>query len=61
MIAFAADAKAISGPQRYLPALVVISGVIISVLLSWLAYALSSPAGARRCRGRTDDVQPAAS
>ncbi len=42
VIAFAADAKAISGPQRYLPALVVISGVIISVLLSWLAYALSS-------------------
>ncbi len=42
VIAFAADAKAISGPQRYLPELVVISGVIISVLLSWLAYALSS-------------------
>ncbi len=42
VIAFAADAKAISGPQRYLPALVVISGLIISVLLGWLAYALSS-------------------
>ncbi|KUE89860.1 diguanylate phosphodiesterase [Cupriavidus necator] len=42
VIAFAADAKAISGPQRYLPGLVVISGLIISVLLGWLAYALSS-------------------
>ncbi|AQV98390.1 diguanylate phosphodiesterase [Cupriavidus necator] len=42
VIAFAADAKAISGPQRYLPALVVVSGLIISVLLGWLAYALSS-------------------
>ncbi|WP_255360139.1 diguanylate cyclase domain-containing protein, partial [Cupriavidus sp. amp6] len=42
VIAFAADAKVIGGPQRYLPALVVISGMIISVLMGWLAYALSS-------------------
>ncbi len=42
VIAFAADASAFSGPQRYLPVLVVISGLIISVLLGWLAYALSS-------------------
>ncbi len=42
VIAFAADARAISSPQAYLPALVVVSGVIISVLLGWLAYALSS-------------------
>ncbi|AGW90413.1 diguanylate cyclase [Ralstonia pickettii DTP0602] len=42
VIEFAADAGAIGGPQRYLPTLVVISGLIISVLLGWLAYALSS-------------------
>jgi diguanylate cyclase (GGDEF)-like protein/PAS domain S-box-containing protein len=42
VIVFAADAGATGGPQRYLPALVVISGLIISVLLGWLAHALSS-------------------
>ncbi|MDK2655862.1 bifunctional diguanylate cyclase/phosphodiesterase [Cupriavidus consociatus] len=42
VIDFAADSNAISGPQRYLPMLVVASGLIISVLLGWLAYALSS-------------------
>lgn len=42
VIAFAADSNAIGGPQRYLSSLVIISGLIISVLLGWLAYALSS-------------------
>jgi diguanylate cyclase (GGDEF)-like protein/PAS domain S-box-containing protein len=42
VIAFTADAGVIQGPQRYLPTLVAISGLIISVLLGWLAYALSS-------------------
>ncbi|ULX50934.1 diguanylate phosphodiesterase [Cupriavidus taiwanensis] len=42
VIAFAADSTAIGGPQRYLPTLVIVSGMIITVLLGWLAYALSS-------------------
>ncbi|MDF3885500.1 bifunctional diguanylate cyclase/phosphodiesterase [Cupriavidus basilensis] len=42
LIEFSAAAMAISGPQRFLPALVLGSGLIISLLLSGLAYALSS-------------------
>ncbi|BDB29272.1 EAL domain-containing protein (plasmid) [Cupriavidus sp. P-10] len=42
VIAFAADPRALGGPQRYLRMLVIVSGGVISVLLGWLAYALSS-------------------
>ncbi|MGT2509575.1 bifunctional diguanylate cyclase/phosphodiesterase [Cupriavidus basilensis] len=42
LIVFSADTMAISGPQRFLPAFVLESGLIVSLLLSGLAYALSS-------------------
>lgn len=42
LIVFTADARAISGPQRYLGSLVLGAGLVITLLLTGLAYALSS-------------------
>ena len=41
-IVFAADVPALTGPQRFLPVLALVSGLVISALLSVLAYSLSS-------------------
>ncbi|HLX01060.1 MAG TPA: CHASE domain-containing protein, partial [Trinickia sp.] len=42
LIVFDADPMALSGPQRYLPGLAFLVGAIITMLLSGLAYALST-------------------
>ena len=41
-IVFAAEAPVLTGPQRFLPVLALVSGLVISGLLSVLTYALSS-------------------
>ena len=42
LIVFSADVPTLIGPQRFLPVLALISGLVISILLSVLAYSLSS-------------------
>ncbi|CAN7614177.1 EAL domain-containing protein [Trinickia sp. LjRoot230] len=41
-IVFNADPSVLMGPQRYLPDMAMVCGLVISILLSGLAYALSS-------------------
>ena len=42
LIVFAAEVPVLTGPQRFLPVLALVSGLVISALLSVLAYSLSS-------------------